>query len=323
MGFHTKFVKWMMLFVATVQYSVCFNGQLVGPINPKRGLRQGDPISPYLFLICVEGLSKLITVAANNNEIKGWKVCSNAPALTHLLFTDDSFLFFRASTEEAIKVKAVLNEYEAWSGQAVNYQKSGVFFSANVRRDKQEELKTVLGVYNDLGESKYLGLPSLVGRSKKTVFNFLKERVSKKIAEWSNKTLSRAGKTILVKCVAQSIPTYCMSCFKIPKTLYNEIERLMNGYWWNSGGNQTKSIRWLSWGRMGESKSQGGMGFRSLVGFNLALLGKQVWNFLENPQSLVARVFKARYYPNNHVLQASRGVDQAIFGPDYGRQKKC
>lgn len=127
--------------------------------------------------------------------------------------------------------------------------------------------------------------------------------MSKKIAEWSNKTLSRAGKTILVKCVAQSIPTYCMSCFKIPKTLCNEIERLMNGYWWN----QTKSIRWLSWGRMGESKSQGGLGFRSLVGFNLALLGKQVWNFLENPQSLVARVFKARYYPNNHILQASRG----------------
>ncbi|KAL8127117.1 hypothetical protein AgCh_014147 [Apium graveolens] len=307
MGFHTKFVRWMMLFVTTVQYSVCFNGQSVGPINPKRGLRQGDPISPYLFLLCVEGLSKLITETANNNKIQGWKVCSSAPALTHLLFADDSLLFFRASCEEAFKIKAVLNEYEARSGHAVNFQNSGVYFSANVSPTKQEELKAVLGVYNNLEEGKCLGLPSLIGRSKKIVFNFLKERVNKKIADWSNKTLSKAGKTILIKGVAQSIPTYCMSCFKIPKSLCNDIERLMNGYWWNSGEAQTKGIWWLSWERMGVAKCQGGMGFRNLVGFNLALLGKHIWNFLENPHSLVARVFKARYYPNNHLLQAIRG----------------
>lgn len=73
----------------------------------------------------------------------------------------------------------------------------------------------MLGVYNDLGESKYLGLPSLIGRLKKTVFNFIKERVNKKISEWSNKMLLRAGKTILIKCVPQSIPTYYMSSSKV------------------------------------------------------------------------------------------------------------
>lgn len=123
----------------------------------------------------------------------------------------------------------------------------------------------------------------------------------------NNKMLSRAGKTILIKCVAQSIPTYCMSCFNVPKSLCIDMERLMNGYWWNSSGTQNKGIRWLSWERMGTTKCQGGLGFRSLIGFNLALLAKHIWNFLKNPQSLVARVFQARYYLDNHLLQARRG----------------
>lgn len=133
-----------------------------------------------------------------------------------MLFADDSFLFFKVSTEEATKVKALLNEYELLSGQAVNFQKSGVFFSANVRH-KQQELADVLGVYNDLRDGKYLGLPSLIGRSKNNVFNFLKDRAGKKIQEWSNKTSSRAGKMVLLKNVSQAIPSYCMSCFEIQK----------------------------------------------------------------------------------------------------------
>lgn len=193
-----------------------------------------------------------------------------------------------------MKVKFLLNEYEMLSGQAVNFQKSGVFFSSNVRRDKQEELEEILGVYNDLGDGRYLGLPSLIGRSKKAVFNFLKDRVAKKLQGWSNKTISRAGKVVLIRNVAQTIPSYCMSCFKIPTTLCQEIERLMNGYWWSSKGDHTKGIRWMAWDKMSVAKSEGGLGFRNLYGFNLALLGKHVWNFIKNPQSLVARVFKAR-----------------------------
>lgn len=97
MGFGEKFIRWVMLCVTTVQYQVCFNGRTVGPISPKRGLRQGDPISPYLFLLCVEGLSSSLTAAANNDEIHGCKISSGAPAITHLLFADDIFLFFRAT----------------------------------------------------------------------------------------------------------------------------------------------------------------------------------------------------------------------------------
>lgn len=224
MGFDEKFIKWVMLCVTTVQYDVCFNGKIVGPIHPKRGLRQGDPLSPYLFLFCVEGLSREITKASNAEAINGCRVCTSAPAITHLLFADDSFLFFKATNEETTKIKMLLKEYERVSGQAVNFQKSGVFYSANVRKDKHEALTSILEVSNDLGEGRYLGLPSLIGRSKRSVFNFLKDRVSHRIQGWCNKLLSKRGKTVLIKKVAQTIPSYCMSYFKAPKSLYQEIE---------------------------------------------------------------------------------------------------
>lgn len=94
MGFCDVWIQWMMRCVTTVVYEFYFNGMTVGPITPERGLRQGDPLSPYLFLFCVEGLSISLDKAAGRSEITGCKVSSSAPAITHLLFADDSFLFF-------------------------------------------------------------------------------------------------------------------------------------------------------------------------------------------------------------------------------------
>lgn len=258
MGFSERWIKWVMLCVKTVSYSISFQGSPIGPIIPGRGLRQGDPLSPYLFLLCVEGLSLALKSEAANGRISGCRVSHLALAVSHLLFADDSFLFFKATTAESSVVKAVLSRYEDVSGQAVNFLKSAIFFSANVRRDKQEEIKQVIGVFNEIGDSRYLGLPSLIGRSKKTVFKYLKDRVYQRIQGWNSKLLSRAGKAVMLKSVAQMIPSYAMSCFLIPKSLCQDMERLMNAYWWKSNSTSNKPIRWLSWGRMSMTKKQGG-----------------------------------------------------------------
>lgn len=194
----------------------------VGPVIPRRGIRQGDPLSPYLFLFCVEGLSNALDLAAQRRLINGCKVSPTAPKITHLLFADDSFLFFKASNEEVVNVKSILNDYAEKFGQVINLRKSGIFFSSNVKRDKRIQLSEALGVHNDIASSNYLGLPSLIGRSKKRVFGFLKERIKKRIQSWSAKTISRAGKIVLIRNVAQSIPAYCMTCFLLPKTLCQE-----------------------------------------------------------------------------------------------------
>lgn len=126
----------------------------------------------------------MLDQASSNGSISGCKVSHSTPIITHLLFADDSFLFFKATMKKVGIIKRLLNEYEKSSGQAVNYQKLGVFFSANVSRSKQQELCDVLGVHNGTTDSNYLGLPSLVSKSKKQVFGFLKERASKRIQSW-------------------------------------------------------------------------------------------------------------------------------------------
>ncbi|PNX60847.1 ribonuclease H, partial [Trifolium pratense] len=116
MGFSQKWIGWIMLCVETVDYSIIVNGHMVGPVIPGRGLRQGDPLSPYLFIICAEGLSALIRQAENRGDLHGIKICRNAPVISHLLFADDCFLFFKATINEATVLKNILSVYEAASG---------------------------------------------------------------------------------------------------------------------------------------------------------------------------------------------------------------
>lgn len=212
--------------------------------------------------------------ATNDGVIRGIQLSPSAPILTHLLFADDSFLFFHANIDEALAVKALLNDYERMSGQSVNFEKSGVMFSNNVNQSQRTILSGILGVSNNLSGGKYLGLPSLVGRSKKRVFGFVKDKVWKLVQSWNAKPISRAGKAVLIKNVAQAVPSYCMSIFLLPKSLCHEIEVMLNKFWWNSNSSDRKGLNWHSWSAMSMLKSKGGMGFRSLYGFNLALLGK-------------------------------------------------
>lgn len=105
----------MLICVQTVSYQFCINGTMVGPVIPKRGLRQGDPLSPYLFLICVEGLSNALEKVVADGAIHGCKISRICPMITHLLFADDSFLFFRGTTEETQAIKNVLENYATLS----------------------------------------------------------------------------------------------------------------------------------------------------------------------------------------------------------------
>ena len=273
-GFHEKWIQLIMQCITTVSYSMIINGSVHGCIFPTRGLRQGDPLSPYLFLLCVDGFSSLIKDAARNQMLSGISICRGCSMVTHLFFANDSLLFCKATNQECHKLIEILGLYEVASGQKVNAEKFSVFFSHNTPQEKRCEVLNILGPMQDIRHSKYLGLPSIIGRSKTKVFAKMKEKVGRKLAGWKGKLLSIGGKEILIKAVTQMVLTYTMSCFLIPKGLCEEIKGMIRKFWWGQRQEESKIV-WVSWEKMCKSKSNGGMGFRNLQDFNLAMLAKQ------------------------------------------------
>jgi hypothetical protein len=306
LGFSSTWVALVMRLVSTVSFSVLFNGTPQEEFYPSRGIRQGDLISPYLFLFAAEGLSCLLKNSVQSSTLDGLKVTTSAPAVNHLLFADDSLLFFKASSEGAREIKSVLNMYCNASGQRINMDKSSIFFSKGCPEVIRGIIKGELQVAKETLNEKYLGMPSDVGTSKSGAFKYLRDKVWKKVLGWMEQLLSVGGKDILIKSVAQAVPTFSMSCFKLPRGLCDHINAMLRKFWWGNTEGQRRTC-WVSWEKMTQPKSDGGLGFRDIELFNLALLARQAWRLLQEPGSLSARVLKAVYYPDADLLEAELG----------------
>ena len=307
MGFNDKWVKLIMQCITSVTYSVRINGKPRGHIIPSRGLRQGDPISPFLFLFCAEGLSALLNQSAAAGQLQGVSACPLGPRISHLFFADDSIIFCQVTSKQCSHLEHLLTIYEQASGQQLNKEKTALFFSRNTPRDTQEEIKFRFGVEVIKQHETYLGLPSLVARSKKHTFRALKEKLDNILSGWKEKLLSQAGKEVLIKAVAQAIPTYTMSVFKLLDSLCDELVGMIQRFWWGQKEGKNK-MAWLSCDRMCALKEEGGLGFGDLKAFNLALLAKQGWHLQMNNNSLVHRVLKAQYFLNADFLHAELGT---------------
>jgi hypothetical protein len=209
----------------------------------------------------------------------------------------------KVNEASALKLQSILDLYEASSGQMINKEKSAVMFSKGTSLAAKRKFKRALHITDEAFNGRYLGLPIHLGRSKTKAFGFLKEKVWIKIQGWKEKFLSRAGKEILVKAVAQAIPLFAMSCFDITKSLCEDICSMVCRYWWNN--QEEERHHWLGWQCLSKSKSEGGLGFRDLHIFNMGMLARQSWRLVQDPESLVGRVLRAKYFPGGSILDAS------------------
>ena len=224
---------------------------------PQRGLRQGDPLSPYLFLICAEAFSALLEENERDGLIAGVKICPQAPCTSHLLFADDSLILIHATEGDSRQLQNTLQLYEQCSGQMINKAKSVVLFSKNTKQQQRRVVCENVQVLKETMSEQSLGLPIHVGKSKSGVFAYLKDRIWKRIQGWNEKFLSWAGKEILIKAVAQAIPTFAMGCFDLTKALCDQISSMICWFWWNQQEGKRK-IHWLSKERMMMPKEEGG-----------------------------------------------------------------
>ena len=202
MCFDNKWIKLIMSYINSISYSVLINGVAHGCMTPTKGLCQGNPLSPYLFLLCTKGLMTLIVEAKRRRQIFGISSCKGSPIVAHLLFVDDSMIYCKASEQESRELCEILHKYEEAAAQKINTERSLVFFSKNTGEETKEVVKEMLGSMQDAQLGKYLGLPSMIGRSKKQIFNEVRERVEKKMAGWKEKLLLIEGREILIKAVA-------------------------------------------------------------------------------------------------------------------------
>lgn len=216
--------------VSSAQYQVLINGTPYGDIKPTRGLRQGDPLSPYLFVICTELLIQRLKKEESTGEITGLKVARGAPAVSHLLYADDSMFYCKGNNEELENLTRILRSYSLVSGQRINYQKSSIYFGKPLPEERRPDIKQLLGIEQEGGDGIYLGLPEAFGGSKVSILSYLKERLSEKVQGWQTRFLSPAGKEVLLKAVALALPTYTISCFLLPKMVCKKIVSVMSEF---------------------------------------------------------------------------------------------
>ncbi|XP_033128722.1 uncharacterized protein LOC108872195 [Brassica rapa] len=320
-GFAAPFVHLIMQCVTSVSYSFLINDSVHGKIIPSRGIRQGDPLSPYLFILCGEVLSGLCLRAQRSGHLSGLRVAIPAPRINHLLFADDTMFFLGTDDLSCISLMEIIHKYRRSSGQMINASKSSIFFSAMTPQVIRERVKSHLGIEKEGGVGKYLGLPEHFGRRKRDLFTGIVDRIRQQAACWSSRQLSPAGKLVMLKSVLTATPAYTMTCFQLPVSLCKRIQSALTRFWWDESPEKRKMC-WVAWETLTAPKALGGLGIRDIQAFNTALLAKQSWRIISKPDCLLSRVLRGKYCSKVSFLEveplksASHGWRGILAGRD-------
>ncbi|KAK5775685.1 hypothetical protein PVK06_043607 [Gossypium arboreum] len=174
------------------------------------GLRQGDPLSPYLFLFSMEAFSKMLIHAQENKVLRGIWASRKGPRINHLFFIDDVLLFVRNKTSDVESLVNMLNNFSNISSEEINFEKSMALFNLNTSRAQTSNFSEILGMTVVENINNYLSLPIPIGKKKISSFKEINNRLSCRINSWTKRLLSFGGKEVFVKPVLQSIPTYTL-----------------------------------------------------------------------------------------------------------------
>lgn len=288
LGFPTVFVGWILECVSTTSFSISINGTITGLFKGKRGLRQGDPMSPLLFNVCLEYFSRLLTDRTMNTGFKYHPKCEKL-RITHLAFADDLMLFSRGDETSVQVLMDALRDFENTSGLAVNIAKSNIF-AVGVR----DSAVACSGLQPGSLPVRYLGIPLDSQRLKVAHFESLYKAISTKIDCWKGHTLSKAGRLELIRAVIQGIVSFWMQNFALPTVVKDHIISLCRKFLW---GNNASPV---AWDDLCLPKKEGGLGLHHLPSWNSAFFARIMWNIHSKRDSLWVRWVHAIYLKGNN-----------------------
>ncbi|KAJ9687808.1 hypothetical protein PVL29_013851 [Vitis rotundifolia] len=305
-GFSPRWRKWMRGCLSSVSFAVLVNGNAKGWVKASRGLRQGDPLSPFLFTLVADVLSRMLLRAEERNALEGFRVGRNRTRVSHLQFADDTIFFSSTREEDLLTLKNILPVFGHIYGLKVNLDKSNIY-GMNIGQNHLHRLAELLDCKASGWPILYLGLP-LGGNPKSGGFwDPVIERISSRLDGWQKAYLSFGGRITLIQSCLTHMPCYFLSLFKIPVSVAARIERMQRDFLW-SGVGEGKRDHLVSWNVVCNPKSKGGLGFGRISLRNSALLGKWLWRYPREGSALWHQVILSIYGSHSNGWDANTVV---------------
>ncbi|XP_060198361.1 uncharacterized protein LOC132627183 [Lycium barbarum] len=300
MGFCELWIDLIYRHISSNWYSLIINGIRQGFFKSERGLRQGDPISPSLFVICAEFLSKKLNKLNGNADFKGFYMNKKGPKVNHLAFADDIILFSSGCRKSLMLLMETLQTYEEVSGRLINKHKSSVSLASNEEQRAINMVELITRMVHKNFPIKYLGCPLFNGRKNAAVFSEMMNRVLSKINGWHTRFLSSGGKAVLIRHVLLALPIHMLAAVHPPKSVMNQMEKMLKKIFWG-GSEEKNNYHWSSWDNMCYPYEEGGAKLRKIQDTCNAFTTKQWWN-LRTGQSLWKEFMLNKYCQRIHLV---------------------
>ncbi|PKU74516.1 Putative ribonuclease H protein [Dendrobium catenatum] len=261
-GFPNVFVNWIKMCITDVNFSIVLNGALEGYFNTSAGLRQGCPLSPYLFCLAMDALSNLL----DGRDFKGISVKNFS--LTHLLYADDVLIFGEASFENCHKLANILSEFANVTGLKINFEKSAIMFPKLFRY--QQEICQILSIHNISSKISYLGIPITFQRLKIEDYLPFMDSINKKMNGWKANLLSFGGRLQYLKFTIQNSIGYWIRGSILPKTVIKFLKKSSSRFLFFGDCSTSRKLHMISWDVICRPKHRGGLGIPTVNALQFA-----------------------------------------------------
>ncbi|KAJ3672310.1 hypothetical protein LUZ60_007031 [Juncus effusus] len=279
-GIRGMWLEWIKAYVLKGSTKIILNGKPGKSIHMRRGVRQGDPLSPHLFIVAIDTLARVAENLSSINFIEKPFLNSHIS----LYYADDSVFLIKPEVQQVQRLKMMLKSFENSSGLKINFEKSE-FTIIPENHPASNEISSELGCPQASMPIRYLGYPLHFKKPMKRDYRNLIENFGKKLQGWQGTNLSIGGRLVLINSVLSSLSVYYLSVFKFPKWVIKEMDKIRQNFLWK--GNKEKGYNLINWKKVCRPKSGGGLGVLNLEIFNNAMLLKWIW----------------KYFSENHGLQ--------------------